>query len=179
MSAHASILIYPAVPLQDLPDAERDVIRRFWTEYLRGQTAVDHKRWLRLGGALFNAAPGEGFQLYRVEERSGPFHRRHRIILERLFEMQEAFPSFASIDAMHDWLKLRTWFVEWKDGKASPRSTAFPKCSEDEIREFHNRLVDYLHTPHAQRKLFPNVPPAMRHEMVDAVLRNPNDPEDK
>jgi len=65
------MLIYPTARLMALPDPERD------------------KAWRRMWGQIMRADPGEGFQLFRLEERSGPFHRRHRVILERLFQAQE------------------------------------------------------------------------------------------
>jgi hypothetical protein len=168
----AEILICPVARLRQLPDAERDVLRRFFTEHVRGMDATNDKRWRRFVKDLFNADPGEGFQLYRVEERGGPFHRRHRVILEKLFDMQE---RYANIDALHEWLKLKAMFVTWgEDGKGMPklrtRSTSFDECSEDEMREFHGRMVDLLHEPGVQRHLFPKVKAGQRQGMVDAVL---------
>ena len=172
MTKPSPILICPTVPLRQLPDAERDVIRRFLTEHLKGMDAANDKRWRRMWGQIMQAEPGEGFQLYREEERSGPFHRRHRVILERLFHAQERYKL---IDPMHDWLKVRAYFVNWGEGTRGqpmpvPRSTAFPECSEDEIREFHARMVDLLHDPAVQRHLFPKVRAKDRQGMVDAVL---------
>ena len=172
MTTTSPILICPTVPLGSLPDAERDVLRAFFTMHVRGMDQANDRRWRRFVRALFNAEPGEGFQLYRLEQRSGPFHRRHRAILERLFEVQERYPN---VDALHDYLKLKCWFVEWVDGKPKPRSTSFDTCSEDEIRELHDRIVHLLHDPHVQRKLFPQVPARLRAEMVDAVLADPKE----
>lgn len=172
MTKPSPIHICPVVPLHHLPDPERDVIRRFLTEHIRGMDELNDKRWRRLWGQVFRAEPGEGFALYREEQRSGPFHRRHRVILERLFDAQERYKQ---IKPMHDWLKLKAYFVTWGEGTRGqpmpvPRSTAFPECSEDEIREFHARMVDLLHDPAIQRHLFPKVRAKDRQGMVDAVL---------
>lgn len=172
MTATSPILFCPVAQLRHLPDSERDVIRRFLTEHVRGMDADNDKRWRRLWGQVMHAEPGEGFQLYRVEERSGPFHRRHRVILERLFEAQE---RYRLIDPMHDWLKMRCYFVTWGEGSRGqpvpiPRSTAFPACSEDDMREFHGRMLDLLPDPAIQRHLFPRVRAKDRQGMVDAVL---------
>jgi hypothetical protein len=163
----SSILICPVHPLRHMPDPLRDAMRTIFTEWVRGMDTRSQRRLLRLVGQIARAEAGEGFQLFRLEERSGPFHRRHRVVLEALFQAQEAYPN---IDALHDHLKLKTWFVTWKDGKPTPRSTSFEDCSEDEIREFHARVVDLLHDPYEQRKLFPSVPAKLRQGMVDAVL---------
>jgi hypothetical protein len=56
-----------------------------------------------------------------------------------------------------------------------PRSTAFDKCSEDDIREFHRRMVDLLHDAAIQRHLFPKVRSHDRQGMVDAVLADRED----
>lgn len=167
MSKASSILVCPVVPLRQLPDAERDILRRFLTQHVRGMDAANQKRWARFWRDLFNADPGEGFQLYRAEERGGPFHRRHRTVLQALFDAQE---RFRNIDRLHDWLKIGAGFVEWVDGKPTPKSTSFDSASEDEIREFHQAAVDFLHTERAQRFLFRNVKAKDRQGMVDAVL---------
>lgn len=171
------ILICPTVQLHSLPDLDRDVLRRFFCEHVRGMDAKHDKRLRRFVRDLFNAQPGEGFQIYRVEQRGGPFHRRHRVILTRLFNAQETFPDE---DLLHDWLKLKCWFVEWEEGPRGnpipkPRSTAFDVCSEDEIREFHAKFVDLLQQPWAQRKLWPHVLPRQRAEMVEIVLTKPEE----
>ena len=173
MTKPAAILVCPIVPLRFLPDTERDVIRRFLFDHVRGMAKQDDKRWRRLWGRLWKAEPGEGFQLYVEEERSGPFHKRHRVILEKLFASQE---RFRHIDALHDWMKVGAYFVTWEEGKTGkpipkPRSTAFPECSEDEMREAHAAMVDYLHTERAMRYLWKNLKPALRQGMLDAVLQ--------
>lgn len=172
MTKPAAILICPTVALRMIPDTERDVIRRFLFDHLRGMSAQDDKRWRRMWGGLWKAEPGEGLQLYVEEERSGKFHRRHRVILEKLFASQE---RYRHIDKLHDWLKVGAGFVTWAPGKdhkpvAIPRSTNFEDCSENEMREAHAAMVDYLHTERAQRYLWKTVKAANRPEMLAAVL---------
>jgi hypothetical protein len=174
----SSILVCPVVPLRQLPPEERDVLRRIVTERIRGMDATNDRRWRRFWRDLFLAEAGEGFQLDRHEERGGPFHRRHRVILERLFDSQE---RFRNIDRMHDWLKVGAGFVTWEEGRdpgvlvPKPRSTSFDKCSEDEMREFHNAAVDFLHTERAQRFLWRRVRAKDRPGMLEAVLAKPED----
>jgi hypothetical protein len=177
MTKASSILIYPTVQLNTLPDPERDVLRRFFCEHVRGMDAKHDKRFRRFIRNLFNAEPGEGFQLYLAEERSGPFHRRHRAILGRLFASQE---RFRTIKGLHDWMKVGAGWVDWKPGKdhkpvAIPRTTSFPNTSEDEMREAHAAMVDYLMTDRAQRFLWRHLKPAVRQEMLDAVLADPKE----
>lgn len=168
----ASITVTPTVELRRLPKYETDICRRLFTQHLRGATPEDHKRWIRLVADWWNAKPGEGFQLYRVEGRSGAFHALHRAILSAIFERQERFPT---VDALHDAIKLKTWFVEWKDGKPTPKSTSFDACSEDEIRELAQRLQHLLHDPDFQAFLWPALPERLRLENVTAILTNPKE----
>lgn len=174
MTKPSTILVCPVVALRQIPDAEKDVIRRFLFDHVRGLDKESEGRWRRLWGRFFAAEPGEGFQLAVTEERVGPFHRRHRAILEALFASQE---RFSNIKALHAWLKLGACFVTWGEGKAGklvpiPRSTAFDECSEDDIREAHKAMVDYLHEPRAQRFLWKHLKPNARQDMLDSILQN-------
>jgi hypothetical protein len=174
MTKPAAMLVCPTVPLRQIPQAERDIIRRFLFDHVRGLDRQSDARWRRLWGSLWAAEPGEGFQIAVFEERSGPFHRRHRAILEALFASQE---RFRHIDKLHDWLKVGAGFVTWGEGRTGkllpiPRSTAFPECSEQEMREAHAAMVDYLHTDRAQRFLWRHLKPNARQEMLDSILQN-------
>jgi hypothetical protein len=160
------------VPLRQLPPAERDIVSRFLFQHIRGMDAQNDKRWRRFWGQVWQAEAGEGFQLLSMEERGGPFHRRHRVILDKLFANQDAFTN---IDRLHDFLKIGAGFVTWEPGKdnkpvAIPRSTAFKDCPEDDMREFYEAMEDFLRTERAQRRLWRRLKPAARAEMVEAIL---------
>lgn len=172
MTRPAAMLVCPMVSLRHLPEVEKDVIRRFLFDHMRGLDKKSEGRWRRLWSRFFAAEPGEGFQIAVSEERSGPFHKRHRAILEALFSCQERFNH---INALHAWLKVGACFVTWGEGKTGklvpiPRSTAFDVCSEDEIREAHKAMVDYLHEPRAQRYLWKHLKPNARQDMLDSIL---------
>jgi hypothetical protein len=168
----AAITIGPSIWLRRLPPPVLQVLRVFFTQHLVGLDPTSHKRWLRLIREIFEAAPGTGFLLYRVEGRSGRFHAFHRAILRAIFERQERYPT---IEALHDFLKLRCWHVEWVDGKPVPRSTDFDHCSEDEIREFNARLQHLMHDPEIQCHFWPHLSERLRLENVTAILTNPKE----
>ena len=178
MTKPSAILVCPVVPLRQLPPAEREIVSRFLFENIKGLDTQNNNRWKRLWSQIWNAEPGEGFQLYSAEDRSGPFHRRHRVILERLFQNQD---RFANIDRLHDWLKVGAGYVVWneKTGKAVPRSTSFPETSEDEMREAHAAMVAFLRTERAQRFLWRHLrrKPALMAEMVEAILSDQQEQE--
>lgn len=172
MTKPSQILVCPVVPLRQLPPAERDIVSRFLFQHIRGMDRKNDHRWRRLWEQVWKAEAGEGFQLYVAEERGGPFHRRHRVILDRLFENQD---RFRDIDKLHDFLKVGAAFVTWVPGPDSkpvaiPRSTAFKECPEDDMREFHSAAVDFLRTDYAQRRLWRHLKPKARGEMVEAIL---------
>lgn len=174
MTRPSSILICPVVPLRQLPPNERDIVSRFLFQHIRGMDAQNDKRWRRLWEQVWKADPGEGFHLLSMEERGGPFHRRHRVILERLFENQDRFKD---VEKLHDWLKIGAGFITWGSGPDSkpvaiPRSTSFKECPEDDMREFHAAMVDFLRTDYAQRRLWRHLKPKARAEMVEAILSN-------
>lgn len=174
MTKPTDMLICPIVPLRQMPEADKDIVRRFLFEHVKGMDSQSESRWRRLWGRMFSAEPGEGFQIAITEERVGSFHRRHRAILEALFSSQE---RFRHIDKLHDWLKLGGGFCTWEAGKdhkpvAIPRSTSFDDCSENEMREFHKAAIDFLHEPRSQRFLWKHLKPNARQDMLDSILQS-------
>lgn len=172
MTKASAILITKTHPLDGISEKDRAALRQVLYGCIRGLDERNDRRWRWFLGRIWKAEPGEVFHLANVVNRSSPFHRRHRAILEKLFASQD---RFRHIDALHDWLKIGAYFVTWTEGKSgkpvpTPRSTSFDECSDDEMREAHMAMVDYLHTERAQRFLWRNLKPALRAGMVDSVL---------
>lgn len=170
------IMFCPVVDLSTLPPNELDVLRRVFGQYVRGIDRKHDRRLRWLVRRLCDAAPGEVFEADVYADRHGGYHRMHRKVLGRLFDLQE---RYYDIDALHDWLKLRCVHVEWVDGKPKPASTSFAKCSEARMREFHNKMVELLHNPYVQRHLFPQVRASERPAMIEAVLNPPQQEQDE
>lgn len=168
------MMICPVAQLQQLPAIELDVIRRFLFQHIRPVDEESAAAWCGLWRSMFRAAPGEGVHLAHDAGRSGPYHRRHRAILNRLFANQDGFDNKA---AMHDFLKVGAGFVRW-EGEAGqlvpvPRSTKYTECSDAEMRVAHKAMVEFLHSESAQASLWPHLAPAKRQEAVDAIVRDP------
>lgn len=175
MSAKAStMMICPHARLGQLPARELDVIRRFLFQHIQPVDEPSAAAWRGLWRSLFNAEPGEGVQLQHAAGRSGPYHRRHRVILQRLYASQDAYDH---IDRLHDFLKVGGGFVTWQGDEGElvpvPRSTAYPKCSDAEMRVAHDAMVAFLRTEQAQSCLWPHLTPQCRQEAVEAILRDP------
>jgi hypothetical protein len=182
VTKYSGIIIRAAFDLQRLPEAEKDVVRRFLFEHVQGLNRQHQKRWMRLWGRIFNAGPDELHQLMDGEEREGRYHRMHRAVLTRLFESQERFPNE---ERLHDWLKVAVGYVDWAESRRVPgllvpipKSTAFGKCSEVEIRELHRDMEDWLRSSaYAQRRLWRHLKPTARAEMVEHCLTWRPDPQ--
>lgn len=172
MTKPASIMLVKRHPLDGFSEFERSIIRRFLFDCFRGLDDQNEGRWRRWWSRLWNAAPGQVFQLDNVVERSGEFHKRHMAIEQRLFSSQDCF---ANLPALRAWLKVGAAFVTWEpDGKggivAVPRSTSYDACSDDEMRELHDDVLVHLRTPTAQAQLWPYLAPAARATMLESVL---------
>lgn len=173
----SAILVHPTIPLQTLPPAEVDVIRRFLFRNMRGADEVHDRRWRRLWGRV---AAGEVLQLYPVVERSLAYHCRHMAIERRIFENQDGFaPTEAGRRAFRNWLKvgasLVTLELEGGEPKWLPGSVSYEDLSDDEFREFHEAAIDFLRTPRALRKLWPAVAAEQRMEMLESNLNRPEE----
>lgn len=155
-----------------LSEEDKTVMRRFLLENLSGATDKDTRAWNRFVRALDQAAQGEFFQLKIQRQRDGKFHRMHMGMISKLFKAQERVEDF---EAFRLWLKVGAGFVDWMPGPKGgvfpvPRSINFQTCSEDDMREFHERVVEFLRKPHAQKYLFPHATAQAAAEGIDAIL---------
>jgi|GEM_PF-261934 len=172
MTKPSAILIMKAQPLEAWNERDLSVVRRFIFDGIRGLNAQHEARWRRFWGRIWKAEPGQVFQLDNVVERSGPFHRMHMGMEQRLFESQE---RWGQLEPFRNWLKTGAGWGEYQrhDGgpmKFVPRSTAYEHCSDDEMREVHEAMVAFLRTPYALRRLWPHLAEPKRHEMLETVL---------
>lgn len=175
MTKSSAILVAPVVPLHTLPPAERDILSRVLFQCIRGLDAKHDKRWRRMWSRFFRADAGEVQQIQTVVDRSGPYHRMHMAMEQALFNSQE---RWANMDRFRDWLKTGAGWGEYalnKNGflRFVPASTAYENCSDDEMRELHAAMVEFLHTTYAQRRLWPHLPADRRAEMLETVLQRP------
>lgn len=177
MTKASPILITKRASLAGMPEPQRATVRHVLMDAVGGLNSTHDSRWRRFVNKLLRAEPGEVFELVRVVERSGQFHRRHMALEQRLFDHQE---RWTALNAMRDWLKTGAGWVEWKPGArggivAVPRSTSYEQCSDDEMREVHEAMLAFLHTPHAMRFLWPHLDSQGRAAMLESVLAFPHE----
>ncbi len=176
MTVPSTILICPTPELAGMSLEKREQFIARLCGYIMGMNRENHRRWMRLVRNIAEAEAGEGFHIESYEERGGPFHRKHRAVLTNLYDNQEVYPTE---DSLHDRLKLWCWFVVWKGGKPVPRSTAFDKCSEEDMRKFHGEMIDLLRHTEIQEHFWPHLSQQARSEKLEAVLRGPERDEEQ
>lgn len=173
----SAILIMKAHPLDLLNEYERGIVRRFLFDCIQGLNEQQDGRWRRFWSRIWKAEVGQVFQFDNLVERSGPFHRLHMGLEQRLFDSQE---RWGQIGPMRDWLKVG---AAWGDYQLNargalrfvPRSTSYEQCSDDEMREVHTAMVAFLRTPYALRRLWPSIAQPQRFEMLETILAKRED----
>lgn len=139
---------------------------------LDGFNRDDKRGWRRFWKRLFNTEPGEMVAVEMVFPRSGPFHRFHMAIEQRLFDSQERFDNF---EMFRYWLKVGAGWVTWAAGPKGgvvpiPKSISYAKADEEEFRKYHEQVVTFLRGPHAAKYLWPHLDGAQRADMIEQVL---------
>lgn len=175
MTKPTPILVAPVRPLHTLSQVEREVLSRVMFQCIRGLDEQHDKRWRRMWNRFFKAEAGEVQHLQTVVERSGPYHRMHMAMEQALFNSQE---RWTNMDRMRDWLKVGAGWGRYETNhngqmRFIPGSTSYDKCSDDEMRELHMGMLEFLRTPRAQGKLWPHLRPAARAEMLEVILQRP------
>lgn len=165
------VLITKVHPLERLPEHELAIVRRFLFDGIRGLDETHNLRWRRIWARIIKSEVGEVFHLQNVVDRSGPFHRMHMGLEQRLFDCQE---RWGKLEHMRAWLKAGAGWGDYAlvgtRMKFVPRSTSYEACSDDEMREVHVAMLAFLRTPFAQRRLWPHLPANQRFDMLENII---------
>lgn len=164
----SAIMVSPTIPLADLPRQERETLSRVLFQCFQGLDEAHNRRWRRLWRRIFE---GASLHFYPVVERSGAYHRRHMAIEGAIFDHQD---GFYSREAFRQWLKTGAAFGRFVATDAGlvfePASVSYDQCSDDQMREFHEAALEFLHTDHALATLWPAMAPKQRAEALELVL---------
>ena len=156
----------------EISDADKEAVRRVMFGLVDGLGDVGRKQWRRFVNGLISLEPGEMVSIVTHKARSGPFHRRHMAIETAVFEAQEKFTNF---EQFRNWLKVGSGFCDWIAGPRGavipvPRSIAFDKLEDGEMRQVHDDMIAFLRSEHAGKALWKHLAPAARMEMIESVL---------
>ena len=161
----------------EIPEEDRAAARRVLFGMVDGLGDAGRKQWRRFVNGLMSLEPGEMVSIKTHKARSGPFHRRHMAIETAVFEAQEKFESF---EQFRNWLKVGSGFCDWIAGPKGavipvPRSIAFDKLEDGEMRQVHDDMVKFLRSGHAGKTLWKHLDATARMEMIESVLREFNE----
>lgn len=161
----------------DIAESDKDAARRVLFGLVDGLGERGRKSWRRFFNGLMKLEPGEMVSIITHKARSGPFHRRHMAIEMAVFESQEKFESF---EQFRNWLKVGSGFCDWIAGPKGavipvPRSIAFDKLEDNEMRNVHDDMVKFLRSDHAGKVLWKHLLPVARMEMIESVLTGFNE----
>ena len=161
----------------EIPEEDRAAARRVLFGMVDGLGEGGRKQWRRFVNGLMSLEPGEMVSIKTHKARSGPFHRRHMAIETAVFEAQEKFESF---EQFRNWLKVGSGFCDWIAGPKGavipvPRSIAFDKLEDGDMRQVHDEMLKFLRSDHAGKALWRHLDATARMEMIESVLREFNE----
>lgn len=130
---------------------------------LAGLTPTDERALRRLVKLTNELQPGQSMGMSYNVPRSREFHARHFAILNRIFESQA---TFTDDTIFRKWAELGAGYCDWVPGldgamQAIPKSIDYATLDDQEFREVHQAVMDFLRTPHALKTLWPNQPDLM------------------
>jgi hypothetical protein len=163
------------MPIPD--EKELSCARKFLFDCFKGVTETDRKRWFRFWRAATSKEAGEIFNIETVFPRYTPYHKRHMKIEQDVFNAQERFTDF---EMFRQWLKIGAGFVIWVVGAKGgivplPKSIAYASIEEQDFREFHDNVIDFLRGEHAAMYLWKHLGKQGSYDMMDSVLREFNE----
>lgn len=156
-----------------ISEADKEAARRVLFGAVDGLGERDQKSWRRLMNWFFTKAePGEMVEIKTHRDRIGVVHRKHMALEQAVFQSQERFELFKGF---RDWLKVGAGFCDWYPGPKGgvipvPKSISYAECEQEEFDRFHDESVAFLRTGHAQKTLWPQLPPHLRTEMIETIL---------
>lgn len=150
-----------------------DGARELLFKALDGFGDDDKKAWRKLWKRIFSLKPGEMLEVQTVFPRSGPYHRRHMAIEQKLFDSQEKFDDF---EAFRTWLKLGAGWVIWALGEDGtlvpvPKSISYASAEQDEFEKYHAAVLRFLRGSHAAVFLWPHLEDKAV-EQIEWILRS-------
>lgn len=126
----------------------------------------------RFRKAVAELEPGEMIAFEYRFPRSTAFHRRHFAVLKAFFMNQE---QFSDEHQFRKWTEVGAGHVEFVPGPkgrmvALPKSINYETLDDEEFRDVHERVVEFLRSVHATRFLWPALSDLQAAEAVETIL---------
>lgn len=158
-----------ALPVGGLLEAVSGFLFKCFTGYL----PEDKTAWFALWKKIIELEVGEMLSVEFTFDRSGPYHRRHMAIEQKLFNAQDRFDDF---DQMRDWLKIGAKWVVWVPGAKGgivplPKSVSYKKADQQEFQIYHAKVIEFIRGPHVGKFLWRHLDQPARDEMIEMVLQ--------
>src|SRR6185369_5207766 len=131
----------------ELGTPEADAMRLFLFEMVRGATDKDQRAWSRFIRAINEASQGEYFQIDLKRTRNSAFHRLIFAVMTTVYAAQDLFDDLELLRADLN--------GEWK---AIPRSQNFEEASEEEVRDFFEKMCTFMRSATCCAALWPEAP---------------------
>ena len=134
------------------------------------QIGADATRGL---GAGANPEVGRNAAESNEDEIRAMLEGYNMAFITAVFEAQEKFEHF---EQFRNWTKVGAGFCDWLPGGRGgvipvPRSIAFHKLEDFEMRAVHDDIVAFLRSPHAGKCLWKHLSLVDRMEMIETILR--------
>lgn len=161
----------------EIPEADREAVRRVLFGVVDGLGDKGRKAWRRLFNGLMRLEPGEMVEITTHKARLGWYHRKHMALEQSVFESQERFEEFESF---RTWLKVGSGYVDWFPGPKGgvipvPKSLSYAKLEQGDMERVHGEMVNFLRTEHAGRTLWKHLQPMARVTMIETILAGFNE----
>lgn len=106
------------------------------------------------------------------EPRSGPYHRRHFVMLDALFQAQERFEDD---EKFRKWLEVGAGYCDLLPGPtgelvAVPKSIAYEKLDQLEFEPIHAAVFAFARSERCTAFLWPHLTAEQRFMMVETTL---------
>jgi len=116
--------------------------------------------------------PGEIYQLTVHFPRNQKLHGLHFALLSTVFDQQE---QFSDLDQLRMWVQVGAGHAEFVPGPtgrmvAIPKSISFRALDDQDFQAHHEKVKDFLRSPHATRFLWPHLSDVEQAEMIDTIL---------